>query len=448
MGYALEGKKVLVVGLGKTGIAAARFAARRGARVTATDRKPAEALGAEAALLATAGVSLECGGHRQASFTSSDLVVLSPGVPPLPEIDAADAAGVPVVSEVELAASCLAGTVVAVTGTNGKSTVTTLAGAMLAASGKPTWTGGNLGTPLVDAVGTAAAGPHGVAVIELSSFQLERTRTLRAHVATLLNVTEDHLDRYPSFAAYAAAKARVFLAQRSTDHVAVRSGDRVSEALARASRAAPHGYGESGEVVATADGVHDRVTGERYDRSLLGAPSEVLVENACAAILTARLAGASPEGIRRGLREFRPLPHRMETVGEVRGVRFVDDSKATNVGAAVRAIRGAGRKVVLIAGGRDKGGDYAPLRAEVARTARAVVLIGEARARLEQALSGAARLAAAADMDEAVSLALGLAEPGDAVLLAPACSSYDMFENYEARGKAFRGAVERAKGAA
>ncbi len=448
MAYEIEGKKVLVVGLGKTGIAAARFAASRGARVVATDSKPLEALGDDVARLGTEGIVLECGGHRQASFTSVDLIVLSPGVPPLAEIAAADAAGVTVVSEIELAASFLRGQVVAITGTNGKSTVTTLAGAMLTASGIPTWTGGNLGTPLVFAVGTPAAEAGGVAVIEVSSFQLERTRFFRANVATLLNVTEDHLDRYRSFAAYAAAKARVFLAQRTTDHVAVRAGDRVSEALARASRASLHSYGDGGEVIVSGNDVHDTATGERYAKGLLGAPSDVLVENACAAILTARLAGATPDGIRRGLSEFRPLPHRMELVGEAGGIRFVDDSKATNVGAAVRAIRGAGGKVVLIAGGRDKGGDYGPLRAEVARTVRAVVLIGEARARMEEALRGAAALAAASDMDDAVTVALRLAEPGDAVLLAPACSSYDMFANYEERGRAFRTAVERQTGRA
>jgi UDP-N-acetylmuramoylalanine--D-glutamate ligase len=437
-----------VVGLGKTGRAAAAFARARGASVVATDARPSAELGTDVEALAQGGVRLECGGHRADSFTSADLVVLSPGVPRIPEIAAADRAGVRVVSEIELASWFVDGRIVAITGTNGKSTVTTLAGAMIAASGVPTWTGGNLGTPMLEAVGTPAAAPGGAIVVELSSFQLERTKRFHPRVATLLNVTEDHLDRYPSFAAYAAAKARIFLAQRAGDHAVVRAGDRVSEALARASSGALRRYGAGGEVRLDGDAIVDDATGELYALSLLQSRSDVLVENACAAILTARLGGATPAGIREALAEFRPLPHRMELVCEAGGVRFVDDSKATNVGAAVRAMRGAGTKVVLIAGGRDKGGDYGPLRAEVARSARAVVLLGEAREKIAAALKGVADLRVAKDMSEAVAVARGIAQPGDAVLLAPACSSYDMFQNYEERGRAFREAVESQTGKA
>ena len=439
----ISGRRVLIVGLGKSGIGAARLCATHGAIVTATDRRTLEALPPETRALCDLGVTLEVGGHVEASFETSDLIVLSPGVPSIPPIQAAERRGVPIAGELELAASFCRGTIVAITGTNGKSTVTSLIGDALTRTGRPTFVGGNLGTPLTEVVGTAAAEPGGLLVVEVSSFQLERATRFRPHVAVLLNVTEDHLDRYPSFAAYAAAKARVFLAQGREDHAVVPGGDVVCESLARAGRARVWTYGQGARtsVVREGDEIVDRETGARVPLSLLRIQGAHNVTNAMAAILAARLAGAAADDIAQTLGSFTGLPHRMQLVVEKDSVAYYDDSKATNVGAAVKALEGVTGKAVLIAGGRDKGGDYGPLRAEVVRKARAVVLLGEAADLMATALAGAAPIERATDMREAVRKARALAQPGDAVLLAPACSSYDMFTDYGQRGDVFRAAV-------
>ncbi len=467
MGYALKDKDVVVVGLGRSGVAAARLCALRGARVTATDTREAGALGTAVADLSALDVRLELGGHTESTLLAADLIVVSPGVPPLAVLAGASRDGVPVIGEVELAASFLEGKLVAITGTNGKSTVTSLVGAMLAATGRPVFVGGNLGTPLADAIGTPAAGPDGIVVCELSSFQLERTRWLRPHVALLINVTEDHLDRYPSFAAYAACKARIFLGQAAEDAAVVPGFDPVCQALALAGRAPVHYYGSpSGgparadlpsrpagtngarrhepvpEVVVEGDTIADLGSQARYPLALLNLKGLHNVENALGAILVARLAGADEASIRVGLETFQGLPHRMQLVGNVGGVAFYDDSKATNVGAACKAVEGVRERVILIAGGRDKGGDYAPLVRLCAQRARAVVLLGEARDKIASAIGGAVPTADARTIEDAVRLAASLAQPGDAVLLAPACSSYDMFRNFEERGHAFRRAVQ------
>lgn len=439
----ISGRRVLVVGLGKSGIAAARLCAAQGGTVTATDRRTIEALPPDTRALCDVGVTLEVGGHVEASFQTADLIVLSPGVPAIPPLLAAERRGVPIVGELELAASFCQGTLVAITGTNGKSTVTTLIGEALKRTGRPTFVGGNLGTPLTDAIGTPAAGPDALVVVEMSSFQLERATRLRPHVAVLLNVTEDHLDRYASFAAYAAAKARVFLAQTREDYAVVPAGDVVCDSLARAGRARVMTYGEGARssVVRDGDAIVDRDTGARYPLSLLRIRGSHNVTNAMSSILAARLAGATAEQIAATLDAFTGLPHRMQLVVEKDAIAYYDDSKATNVGAAVKALEGVTGKAVLIAGGRDKGGDYGPLRDEIARKARAVVLLGEAADLMEGALAGAAPIERAADMREAVRRARRLAQPGDAVLLAPACSSYDMFKDYGERGDVFRAAV-------
>ncbi|MCB9622031.1 MAG: UDP-N-acetylmuramoyl-L-alanine--D-glutamate ligase [Sandaracinus sp.] len=459
----LKGKRILVVGLGKSGIAAARLLMREGARVVLNDRRtdveglePLVALGAEAQL----------GHHDEALFTSVDAVVLSPGVPPLPAIDAADAAGVPVWSEIELGARFLRGytdssgrrvqppTVIGITGTNGKSTVTSLLGAMAAKTGRPTFVGGNLGVPFVDVVGTDAAGPEGFVVVELSSFQLERVDTFRAHVALLLNVTEDHLDRYPGMAEYAAAKGRLFHGQRKEDHAIVPAGDELCAALARAGAAKLHRYagfvrGEESpkpEVFVDGDALCDTKSGLRFPIAELKIRGGHNLANAASAMLAARLAGIGQDAIVETLRTFGGLPHRMFFVRERGGVRFYDDSKATNVGATVAALEGFATdpsftgKVVLLAGGKDKGGSYAPMVESLRRVGREVVTLGEAAPLLEAAL-GDVPFQRAADFDDAVTRAARLAQPGDAVVLAPACSSFDMFRSYAERGERFQRAV-------
>jgi UDP-N-acetylmuramoylalanine--D-glutamate ligase len=449
----LRGKRVLVVGLGRSGVGAARFCAARGARVTATDARGADALVAELAQLA--GVAaLELGGHREQSFVDSDLIVLSPGVPEISGLAAARRAGVPILGELELSYRFVEAPVLAVTGTNGKSTTTSLLGAMVEASRRPTFCGGNLGVPLVEAIGSEAAGPTGALVLELSSFQLETVETFRARIALLLNLTEDHLDRYPTYAAYVAAKARIFERQTAGDWAVV-NGD-ADQLDCRRLAAATRGRvvtfrlerGSTGEPGAwlAGDELQLQLPGgslERIGRGALGLAGRHNVQNALAALLAARLFGVELVVCERALRAFSGLPHRMELVAEHGGVRFYNDSKATNVGSVVGSLTGFEHPVVLIAGGKDKGGDYAPLVPLLRRGARHVVLIGAAADKIERVLRGVVPLHRAVDLPAAVQLAAELARPGDAVVLSPACSSYDMFKNYEERGRVFADAARR-----
>jgi len=446
----LNGKRVLVVGLGRSGIAAAQLCATRGARVTVTDRRDAAALGGALAAL-PAGVTRELGGHRREAFTTAELIVLSPGVPEIPELAAARAAGVAITGEMELASRFVSSTLIAITGTNGKSTTTTLVGDMMRATGRPTFVGGNLGEPLAEAVATPAGDARGICVVEASSFQLETTDTFRPHVAVLLNVTADHLDRYPDMDGYAAAKARIFAAQTSDDFAVVNVDDplamRASQGVTSRRigfsivRPLPEGgySDDTGLVIKLSDQEPERYTntlpwlvGQRHNQA-----------NALAALLASRLAGASRAEARAGLLAFKPLAHRMELVATVGDVAYYDDSKGTNVSAVVAALDGFARPVVLIAGGRDKGGDYAPLAATLARVGRAAVLIGEAADKMQAAFTGVLPVARAATMDDAVEAARRLAQPGDAVVLSPACSSFDMFRDYAHRAEVFRGAVAR-----
>ncbi len=452
MSVALRGKKVLVVGLGRSGIAAAQLCAAHGARVTVTDARAAEALGPGVGGL-PAGVVHELGGHRRETFVAADVIVLSPGVPEIPELSAARAAGVAITGELELASRFVSSTLVAITGTNGKSTTTTLAGEMLRATGRPTFVGGNLGEPLAEAVGTPAAGLDGFAVVEASSFQLETADTFHPRVAVLLNVTADHLDRYSGMDAYAAAKARIFAAQTAHDHAVVNADDplamRASEGFASrrvgfsVTRVLPegdHGGYLDGDALVIALPGADL---ERYPALLPGLVGRHNQANTLAALLAARLAGATRPQAEAALRAFRPLAHRMELVAETGGVGYYDDSKGTNVGAVVAALEGFPRPVVLIAGGRDKGGDYGPLAEALARVGRAAVLIGEAAEKIQAAFVGRVPVARANSMESAVSIARSLARPGDAVVLSPACSSFDMFRDYAHRAEVFRAAVAR-----
>jgi UDP-N-acetylmuramoylalanine--D-glutamate ligase len=454
-----DGHRALVVGLGRSGAAAARLLAQSGAAVTVTDRKSAAEL---ASVLATlpAGVSAELGEHRRETFLASDVIVLSPGVPPLAEVAAARTAGVSVIGEIELGARFLHGDIVGITGTNGKSTTTTLAGDILAATGRPTFVGGNLGVPLVEAAFSPAAGPRGIAVVEVSSFQLETIVTWKPRVGVLLNITADHLDRYDGMEGYAAAKARMFENQTADDFAVLNIDDpRVATigrklhatvvplSTARSLEYEAHGGWVSGEGRAAE--LCLRLPGgpiERYSADLPGLYGRHNQENALAASLSARLLGASAETVLATLRAFRPLPHRMILVGERNDVAFFDDSKGTNVGAVVAALTGFPRRVVLIAGGRDKGGSYEPLADALRAVGRAAVLLGEAAERIGRALEGVVEVVYATSMDDAVARAATLAQPGDAVVLSPACSSFDMFTNYGQRGDAFVSAVTKVIG--
>jgi UDP-N-acetylmuramoylalanine--D-glutamate ligase len=439
----------LVVGLGKSGVAAARLLVKRGAHVIGNDLRSAEQLGDDGRALEADGVQLALGHHDPALFTSVDQIVVSPGVPQLPALTAAERAGIPIASEIELASWFVRGTLIGITGTNGKSTVTTLVGEMCRRSGKPTFVGGNLGTPLVDVVGTKAAEPGGYVVVELSSFQLERIDRLHVQVAALLNVTEDHLDRYPSFQAYAEAKAGVFRNQSADDAAVVASGDSLGEGLARRGAARVACFGGADGAVRIIDGaVVDTESGLRVPLSNIALFGKHNHDNACAAVLLARLAGVGHDAIRSALLSFVGLPHRMQFVRRLDGVDYYDDSKATNVGATAAALDGLGeRKVVLIAGGRDKGGDYGPIAQRLRAQGRAAILIGEATPLIATALEGTGcTVERAKSLSDAVIRARQLARPGDAVLLAPACSSFDMFRSYAHRGDEFQATVIKLAG--
>jgi UDP-N-acetylmuramoylalanine--D-glutamate ligase len=432
----LAGKRVVVVGLGASGVAAARLCLRRGARVVANDGKPRDQLSAEALGLEGLGATIVAGGHAGARMEEADLVIVSPGVPSLPEVDAAAMGGVAVWGEVELAVRSMTheAPVVAIGGTNGKSTTTSLAGAMLVAHGLATFPGGNLGEPLAD-----HADEHfDVVVLEVSSFQMERVEAFRPRVSALLNVTDDHLDRYESLEAYARAKGNAFVRQRDDDWAVVPHGDAVCMREAKRGRARIVTFGPGGSMDVTDDAVVDRRTEERFPRAEIALTGGHNALNVAAAIACVRPFGVATETIRRVLASFAGLPHRTALVAEVRGVRFYDDSKGTNVGATVIALDGLGEaRAVLVAGGRDKGGSYAPLVDVLSRKGRALVLIGEAAERIAAAVGDRVPVRRAASMDEAVRIAASLARPGDAVLLSPACSSFDMFRDYKHRGDEF-----------
>jgi UDP-N-acetylmuramoylalanine--D-glutamate ligase len=458
----LDGKTVVVVGLAQTGVAVARFCARRGARVIVTDGKPAEKLAGPIAQLAGVPVTWQLGGHDVQAFTSADLVVMSPGVPTLPEMTAARAAGVEVIAEIELAYRFLdpAATLIAITGTNGKSTTTALTGALCEASGRPTFCGGNLGNmPLIDAIDHPANVPGGLIVAEVAAFMLENCTSFRARAGVLTNVTEDHLDRFGTMARYAEMKGRIWDWQRPEDLAIANAADpwTMAETAGIASRLATFdsragATTERGAVI-SADrselvlrGASEARDGgeERYPVSDLVIVGNHNLENAMAAYLAARGVGLSIEAVRAGARGYRPLPHRMELVGDKGNIHFYDDSKGTNVASVAASVRGFPRPLVLIAGGVDKGGSYEPMLEALDGVCKGMVLIGQAAPLIRAAAAEhGVRYAVidAVDMHDAVRRATELCTSGDAVVLSPACASYDMFQNFGHRGRVFREAV-------
>jgi UDP-N-acetylmuramoylalanine--D-glutamate ligase len=446
--FTVRGKRVVVVGGAGSGVAAARLLVDRGARVTLTDVR--SALEHQDAL-SEIGVALALGSHPVELFTGADLVVVSPGVAATqPSVAAARAAGVPVIGEVELASRWLLGRIVAITGTKGKSTTTALTGRILAAAGFHAPVGGNIGTPLAAQV--AESRPESIHVVEVSSFQLETTDTFHPWVAVLLNLTADHLDRHASVEEYAGAKARIFSRQTEGDCAVANADDPRSLAMARGGRARVVCFARDvriDEGITLADGwIVER--GAQGDRRLVRT-SEVrligphLLSDVLAAAAVARLAGASPAAIAEAVASFTGLEHAMEWVDEIGGVRFVNDSKATNIDAARQAIETFEPGLVVIMGGRFKGGDLRLLRPSLASRRATVVAIGEAAPLMEEAFAGAAVIAHADTLAEAVRTAMAAATPGASVLLAPACASFDMFENYAARGRAFKAEVARLR---
>jgi UDP-N-acetylmuramoylalanine--D-glutamate ligase len=428
----LTGKKVIVVGLGKSGIAATRLCAELGALVVATDSAPAERLSPEVPSLPAQVV---LGGHAGVDFLGADLIVVSPGVPTFATLADAERAGVPVLGELALSASLITAPLLLVGGTNGKSTTTTLLGDLLKAAERKVFVGGNLGTPAAE----AARQPLDAAVLEVSSFQLERAPGIKPKVSILLNITEDHLDRYATFQDYADAKGNAFASQGRDDFAIIPRGDVECRRQARRGAARLLEVGGPGADYAVEGGViAEKASGERFELGETKLHGRHNHENAAFAVAAARALGVPAPAIRRALLAFEPLAHRMALVTELGGVRFYDDSKGTNVGAAVTALLGLSEaRGVLIAGGRDKLGSYAPLLEALRQKGRAVVLLGEAADKIAAAVGDALPVARASDMPDAVRKAFELAQPGDAVLLSPACSSFDMFKSYADRGDRF-----------
>jgi UDP-N-acetylmuramoylalanine--D-glutamate ligase len=444
--FSVKGQRVLVVGAARSGVAAALLLVRRGASVTLTDRK---AVIGDAETLQQAGVALELGGHRGGSFDHADLVVMSPGVPlDLPEVARARAAGVPVIGELELASRWLRGPIVAITGTKGKSTTTTLVGRMLEAAGRRVRVGGNIGVPLSAQVDDSTSDT--VHVVEASSFQLEATDRFHPWIAALLNLSADHLDRHPTLDAYAAAKARVFANQTVDDWTVVNADSAEALAVVASSRARPLRYAlgpgaPQAAVFADRGFIWQRTSDGDVPLVPLSAvrlAGRHQLSNVVAAAAISTIAGADGAAAVRALDGFTGLEHVMEPVATIGGVRFVNDSKATNVDAAARSIESF-EAVVAIVGGKFKGGDLRDLAGPLQAHGRAVVAIGEARPLVKEALSSSVPVVEASSLAEAVARAWSLARPDGVVLLAPACASFDMFVDYADRGRRFKEEVER-----
>jgi len=440
--------RVVVVGAARSGIAAAALAARKGARVTLTEMR--ETFDAADRLQAE-GVALELGGHKAETLASADLIVTSPGVPTeQPVFDAARARGVETIGELEFAWRWVTGRVIAITGTKGKSTTTTLIGRMLEAAGMKVMVGGNIGTPLSAQVESATADT--IHVVETSSFQLETTTTFRPWIAVWLNFADDHLDRHPTVAAYAAAKARIFANQEANDLAVLNADDPAVLEHARAAAARRVVFSLEGGVgdgfVVDGDWIVRR-TGTEVERLIPLDAVELtgrhMLNNVLAAAAATHAAGVRPDAMVTALRGFHGLPHVMEPVAEVGGVRFVNDSKATNVEAARRSIESFDGGVVAIVGGRYKGGDFRELGEPLATRGRAVIAIGEAAPRVRKALADIVPVIEASSMRDAVERGYEVARPDGIVLLAPACSSFDWFRDYAQRGEVFKEEVQRLR---
>jgi UDP-N-acetylmuramoylalanine--D-glutamate ligase len=443
--FSVEGMQVVVVGAARSGVAAAELLVRRGAHVTLSEARPSF----EAAdRLRALGVRLELGGHTAPTFAGADLVVASPGVPvEQPVFDAARARGAEVVGELELAWRWVKGRVIAITGTKGKSTTTTLIGRMLAAAGRTVLVGGNIGVPLSAQVDDST--PESVHVVETSSFQLETTTTFHPWIAVWLNFAADHLDRHPSVDAYAAAKARIFANQEKDDWAVVNADDAAVVHHAGAARSRMVAYSLEGAIaegfVVSGEWIVRRTTtGEErlIPLNAVELTGRHMLNNVLAAAAAADTAGIPPAAMVEALRGFHGLAHVMEPAGRVGGVRFVNDSKATNVEAARRSIESFERGVVAIIGGRFKGGDLRELREPLAGRGRAVIAIGEAAPLVREALADLLPVVEASSMREAVEKGLDAAAPDGMVLLAPACASFDWFRDYAERGQVFKDAVE------
>jgi UDP-N-acetylmuramoylalanine--D-glutamate ligase len=445
----LKNKHILVVGLGKSGLSVVRYLAREGASVTVSDmKKEADLEPGTVREMRTLGVTLETGEHKAQTFLRAERIIVSPGVPlDLAPLAAARGKGVPVTGEMDLAVQIMDTPIVAVTGTNGKSTVTAFLGALVQNAGHKVFVGGNLGTPLIEyAAGSSKAD---VAVVEVSSFQLDTMESFSPLVALLLNISPDHLDRYPSYEAYVQSKLKIFKNQGAGDFAILNDEDAALSSFAPPQDVSVLRYGlktkDHRQAFVEGKGIRAGLPGKAkhfFDLQKCPLPGRHNVENMMAAGLAGLALNVEPSVIQHTMDHFQGLPHRLEFAGRVREVDFYNDSKATNVDAAIRSIGSFDRPIVLIAGGRHKGGDYAPLVRVAEGKVKKAFLMGESAQIMAQAFEDKIPYATADNMDDAVAKAFSVAKPQDVVLLAPACSSFDMFTDYGHRGRAFKKAVE------
>src|ERR1700736_738259 len=447
----LNGKRVLVVGLGKSGVASVLFLKSHGALVTVSDTKSGDELRNEIPVLLDHGITVETGGHGDRTFRGQDLIVVSPGVPvDAPLLQQARALGEVVIGEIELAAQFLPGPIVAITGSNGKTTTTTLTGEILAAGGLPTLVGGNIGIPAISLAERAKR--ETVIVLEVSSFQLETIQTFRPKVAVVLNVTPDHLDRHRTFEAYVDAKARIFENQRGDDFAVLNEDDPTCVTMAARTRAQVFWFSRKREVKQGAWVREGNILFRGGTESHKNPQREIMLvseiplkgahnlENVLAAVCAGALMGCAPEKIRQAVRDFKAVEHRLEFVATIRGVDYYNDSKATNVDATIKALESFPANIHLIVGGKDKGSDYTLLNDLLRQRVKRVYTIGAAAEKIESQIKGV-EVVHADSLENALRKANAVAEPGDVVLLAPACASFDQFKNYEQRGQVFKGIV-------
>jgi UDP-N-acetylmuramoylalanine--D-glutamate ligase len=444
----LKNKRVLVVGLARTGVATALFCSARGAAVTATESRTESDLGISVDVLRAASVTLELGGHQEKTFLQQDLIIPSPGVPAdFPLLQAARAQGTTIWSEVELAYRFLRGKLIGITGSNGKTTTTSLVDHILKTAGFSTLLAGNIGTPLISCVERTTC--DSVAVVELSSFQLELIDTLRPDISVFLNLTPDHLDRHGTMQSYSSAKAQIFKNQTEEDAAILNADDPATTPYAptrprlfwfsRKQRVAQGAFLRRDDIIFREQGKDEVVLGQK-EIPLVGAHN---LENVLAAVAATRLAGANARAIADGIRSFKGVEHRLEFVCEVNGVRYYNDSKATNVDATLKALDAFPGRILVILGGKDKGSDYTVLQKALREKAILALLIGAAAEKIEAQIAGSVAIERAGTLERAIQIASHAARPGDVVLLAPACASFDQFQNYEHRGRVFKELVHQ-----
>ncbi|MEK7846974.1 MAG: UDP-N-acetylmuramoyl-L-alanine--D-glutamate ligase [Nitrospinota bacterium] len=443
----LKNKKALVVGLARSGISAANLLCRLGARVTITDEKRESELSENIRKL-TKGISLKLGGHNGVDIAKVDLVVISPGVLwDSPFLNRIRENGIRIISEVELAFKYIKAPLIAVTGTNGKTTTTTLIGEMLKKDDRNVFVGGNIGNPMCEEVLNGSSSE--LILSEISTFQMEGIETFKPHISVILNITPDHMDRHKSMAEYIALKKRVFINQNTRDYTVFNMDDKITAALSNEGkgeriffsriREVDNGAFVRGNNIIFRRNRKEEIVSTLKDLKIIGVHN---IENTLASVAVGGICDIPPRLMREVISEFSGIPHRMEFVREIEGIKFINDSKGTNVGATIKSIESFNEPIILIAGGKDKGSDYLPLKPLIEDRVKFLILIGEAKKKMASVMNGFGNILNAESFEEAVNEAFDKAEKGDVVLLSPACASFDMFRDYEDRGEQFRKIVE------